>query len=235
MEMFFAIIPSLQEGFNILNMFRLYAVVDGVVTFLFFFDDLTMVLLLITLVLALILVGERMYYILRRKTFNANKVLSDIQAYLEGGDVEGAIAYLKRTDHPLHNTLRAGLENIHLPLDQMYDMMDSVLSNERSKLLKFTSGISSLIAIAPLLGLFGTVDGLIDSFHQIAATGTGGPEVVGKGISTALVTTWWGLIIAMLAIPVYNYVTNTADQITTRIDVAAKRLLIIVNQLQKAS
>ncbi len=233
MEMVFAILPAVQEGFNILNIFRLYAVVDGVVTFMGFFDNLTMVILLILFVLALILVGERLFYVFRRKNFNANKVLSDIQAYLENGDVEGAIAYLKRTDHPLHNTLRAGLENIHLPLDQMYDMMDSVLSFERSKLLKFTSGLSSVIAVAPLAGLFGTVDGLIDSFHQIAVTGTGGPEVVGKGISVALVTTWWGLIIAMISIPVYNYVTNIVDQITTRIDNAAKRLLIIVSQLQK--
>lgn len=233
MEMVFAISPAVQEGFNILNMFRIYAVVDGVVTFMGFFDNLTMVVLLILFVSALILIGERLFYVLRRKNFNANKVLSDVQAYLENGDVEGAIAYLKRTDHPLHNTLRAGLENIHLPLDQMYDMMDSVLSFERSKLLKFTSGLSSIIAVAPLAGLFGTVDGLIDAFHQIAVTGTGGPEVVGKGISTALVTTWWGLIIAMLSIPVYNYVTNIVDQITTRIDNAARRLLIIVSQLQK--
>jgi biopolymer transport protein ExbB/TolQ len=84
------------------------------------------------------------------------------------------------------------------------------------------------------MGLFGTVDGLIDSFHQIAVTGTGGPEVVGKGISTALVTTWWGLIIAMIGTAVYNYVTNIADQITTRIDSAARRLIIMVSQLQKS-
>lgn len=235
MEMVFAALPALQEGFNILNMFRIYAVVDGVVTFMGFFDNLTMVFLLIVFVSALILIGERMYYVLLRKNFNANKVLADVQRYLEEGDVDGAVAYLKRTDHPLHNTLRAGLENIHLPLDQMYDMMDSVLSHERSKMLKFTSGMSSIIGVAPLLGLFGTVDGLIDAFHQIAVTGTGGPEVVGKGISTALVTTWWGLIIAMLTIPIYNYVTNTVDIITTKIDNAARRLLIIVSQLQKAS
>jgi biopolymer transport protein ExbB len=107
------------------------------------------------------------------------------------------------------------------------------LSFERTKLLKFTTGLATLIAVAPLMGLFGTVDGLIDSFHQIAVTGTGGPEVVGKGISTALVTTWWGLIIAMIGTAVYNYVTNLADQITTRIDSAARRLIIMVSQLQK--
>jgi biopolymer transport protein ExbB len=234
MEMLFSVLPALQEGFNPLNAFRLYAVVDGVVTFLGFFDNLTMLLLLLLFIGVLVLSGERLYYILKRKNFNPNKVLADVQSYLENGDVEGAISYLKRTDHPLHNTLRAGLENIHLPPDQMYDMMDSVLSFERMKLLKFTTGLATIIAVAPLMGLFGTVDGLIDSFHQIAVTGTGGPEVVGKGISTALVTTWWGLIIAMIGTAVYNYVTNIADQITTRIDSAARRLIIMVSQLQKA-
>ncbi len=234
MEMIFSILPALQEGFNPLNMFRIYAVVDGVVTFGGFFDNLTMVVLLLLLIAVLVLSGERLFYVLTRKNFNPNKVLADVQSYLESGDVEGAISYLKRTDHPLHNTLRAGLENIHLPPDKIYDMMDSVLSFERMKLFKFTSGLSTVIAVAPLAGLFGTVDGLIDAFHQIAVTGTGGPEVVGKGISTALVTTWWGLIIAMIGISVYNYVTNVADQITTRIDSAARRLIIIISQLQKA-
>jgi len=55
---------------------------------------------------------------------------------------------------------------------------------------------------------------------------------VGKGISTALVTTWWGLIIAMISITVYNYVTNTAERILATVDVAARRLLIMINQLQ---
>ncbi|NPA80764.1 MAG: MotA/TolQ/ExbB proton channel family protein [Thermotogae bacterium] len=233
MEMLMAL-PAVQEGFNILNMFRLYAVVDGVVTFKGFFDNLTMVLLLITFFISIVLIAERLYYIWKKSKFNHNKVLADIQAYLENGDIDGAIAYLSRTDHPLHNTLKAGLENIHLPLDQIYDMMDSVMTFERFKLLRFTTAMGSIIAIAPLLGLFGTVDGLIDAFNQIAVTGSGGAEVVGKGISTALVTTWWGLIIAMMNIPVYNYVTNTAERILATTDVAARRLLIMISQLQHA-
>jgi len=231
MEMLMAL-PAVQEGFNLLNMFRLYAVVDGVVTFMGFFDNLTMVLLLFTFFIAIVLIGERLWYIYRKASFNHNKVLADIQAYLESGDIDGAIAYLSRVDHPLHNTLKAGLENIHLPLDQIYDMMDSVMTFERFKLLRFTPALGSIIAVAPLLGLFGTVDGLIDAFHQIAVSGTGGAEVVGKGISTALVTTWWGLIIAMITIPVYNYVTNTAERILATTDVAARRLLIMISQLQ---
>ncbi|MFZ8833010.1 MAG: hypothetical protein ACO2O5_02210, partial [Candidatus Caldipriscus sp.] len=147
MEMLFSVLPALQEGFNLLNIFRLYAVVDGVVTFWGFADNLTMFLLLLLFAGVLGFSAERLIYILTRKNFNPNKVLADVQSYLENGDVEGAISYLKRTDHPLHNTLRAGLENIHLPPDQMYDMMDSVLSFERTKLLRFTTALATLIAV----------------------------------------------------------------------------------------
>ncbi len=228
------LIAAVQEGINPLNIVRLYAVVDGVVTFAAFLDNLTMFLLLLTLFATIVLVGERIWFITRKSSFNHNKVLADIQAYLESGDIEGAISYLDRVDHPLHNTLKAGLENIHLPLDQIYDMMDSVMTFERFKLLRFTTALGSIIAVAPLLGLFGTVDGLIDAFHQIAVSGTGGAEVVGKGISTALVTTWWGLAIAMIAIITYNYVTNTAERIIATVDIAARRLLILISQLQHA-
>ena len=79
--MVFSILPALQEGgFNPLNMFRIYAVVDGVVTFGGFFDNLTMVLLLVLFVMVLVLSSERLYYILRRKNFNPNRVLADVQS-----------------------------------------------------------------------------------------------------------------------------------------------------------
>ncbi len=214
-----------------LNIFRIYAIYDGVITAGSFFDNLTMFALLITSIITITLIVERAVYFFRRK-FDVNSVIAQIAEYLKSGDVEGAIAYCEQHDTPLHNVLKVGLENIELPEENILDLMESKLLFERDRMTRFLSGLSTAGAVGPLLGLFGTVDGLIDAFHQIAVTGTGGPEVVGKGISTALVTTWVGLIIAMFAVAFFNYYTKKVADITGKIEAAMREYLVLLGAIR---
>lgn len=214
-----------------LNIFRLYAIFDGVITAGTFFDNLTMFALLITSILAITLIVERGVYFFRRR-FDVNATIAQIAEYLKSGDVEGAIAYCESKDTPLHNVLKVGLENLELPEENILDLMESKLLFERDRMTRFLSGLSSAGAIGPLLGLFGTVDGLIDAFHQIAVTGTGGPEVVGKGISTALITTWVGLIIAMFSVGFFNYYTKKVTDITSKVEAAMREFLVLLGAIR---
>lgn len=210
-----------------LNIFKVYAIFDGVITAGTFFDNLTMFALLIISIVDIALIVERLVFFLRRR-FDNNKFIRDLAEYLKAGDVDGALAYCESQDTPLHNVIKVGIENIELPEDRLLDLMESKLLFERDRMTRFLSGLSSVGAVGPLLGLFGTVDGLIDAFHQIAVTGTGGPEVVGKGISTALITTWVGLIIAMFAVSFFNYFTKKSSDIVSKVEAAMREYLVIL-------
>lgn len=99
--------------------------------------------------------------------------------------------------------------------------IDVAASNLRVRL----TGLASIAAISPFLGLFGTVTGLISAFRGIAATGSGGIATVSGGISEALVTTVMGLWVAMPALWAYNYFMNRVDVYSLELDNRAARVI----------
>lgn len=99
--------------------------------------------------------------------------------------------------------------------------IDIAASNLRARL----AGLASIAAIAPFLGLFGTVTGLISAFRSIAATGAGGMATVSGGISEALVTTAVGLFVAMPALWAYNFFVNRVDVYSLELENKASRII----------
>ena len=99
--------------------------------------------------------------------------------------------------------------------------LDVALVNLRRRL----SGMATIAGVAPFLGLFGTVTGLISAFRGIAATGSGGLATVSGGISEALVTTVIGLFVAIPALWAYNFFSNRIDVIGVELDNSASRLV----------
>lgn len=99
--------------------------------------------------------------------------------------------------------------------------IDVAASNLRVRL----TGLASIAAISPFLGLFGTVTGLISAFRGIAATGSGGIATVSGGISEALVTTVMGLWVAIPALWAYNYFMNRVDVYSLELDNKAARVI----------
>jgi biopolymer transport protein ExbB/biopolymer transport protein TolQ len=93
--------------------------------------------------------------------------------------------------------------------------------NLRSRL----SGMATIIGVAPFMGLFGTVTGLIAAFRGIAATGSGGLATVSGGISEALVTTVIGLFVAMPALWAYNFLSNRIDVMAIELDNSSSRVV----------
>ena len=91
--------------------------------------------------------------------------------------------------------------------------------------MRSLSMLSTIVAISPLLGLLGTVIGLINAFYSIVVTGSGGPEVVAGGIAEALLTTAFGLIIAIPALVVRNYFFNKANEAVIQAEVLIKEIV----------
>ncbi len=108
----------------------------------------------------------------------------------------------------------------------MENGMAEMMEQETTHLLRKIEWLNILGNVAPMVGLFGTVWGMIDAFNQIVVKG-GQPEPadLAGGISVALVTTWWGLIIAIPALAAYGSLRNRIDSLVAEIAVFAENLL----------
>lgn len=113
------------------------------------------------------------------------------------GDVEGAKAIVAKNRGPLGKVLSTSLDFIDAEKDLLETTMSEVILEESSKLDRFSTMIVVTAAVAPLLGLLGTVTGMIATFDIITDVGTGDPKMLSGGISEALVTTMFGLIVAI--------------------------------------
>ncbi len=215
-----------------MNIFKLYAVWDGVVGPKTYFSSFPMFILLVVSIITIALVIERFIVYNRRKESDPNRIVKETLMHLREGDVEGALKRLGDADTPLRNVLRVGLQNAELPPEEVEKLMYARILNEKDRLTQRLTSISVISVLAPLLGLFGTVDGLIHAFHEIAVTGTGGPEVVGEGISTSLVATWTGLIIAVMAVIFFNVFNRNVDVMVSRIEAAVQEFLVILKEYQ---
>jgi biopolymer transport protein ExbB/TolQ len=100
------------------------------------------------------------------------------------------------------------------------------------KLERYLSILGTLGNIAPFIGLFGTVVGIIRAFRDLAVSGSGGPSVVAAGISEALITTAAGLVVAIPAVIAYNYFLRRVGTVMTEIEAASKKLRVILGIAQ---
>jgi len=124
--------------------------------------------------------------------------------------------------------VKAGLNASYLSRIDAEDTMESY--KERSQnLLKARLGVFGTISfIAPLLGLLGTVLGIMRSFHDLALSGSGGPTIIAAGIAEALVTTVAGIAVAVPSAIIYNYFTTRLRNLMVRIDTFTSELIILL-------
>jgi len=190
-----------------------------------FRDSYTMQILLLVSILALGFILERVIFYLKQKS-DTDSLLKKFFAFIEAGKWVEARALLEEKDEPVRRILKIGIENRELPEDVLLDLMEAGVIKEKKSLTKSLTPLATLAAIAPLLGLYGTVVGLIRAFNDIAMTGSGGPEVVGRGIAEALLTTAFGLIIAVPALIFYNYFSKKAQDVISILDVSIREFLV---------
>jgi biopolymer transport protein ExbB len=107
-------------------------------------------------------------------------------------------------------------------------MMDATAIEQRNKLEKNLNVLGTLGNISPLIGLFGTVVGIIRAFHSLAVSGTAGPSVISAGIAEALITTASGLVVAIPAVIFYNYFLRRVSTIMSDIESVSKKVLVML-------
>ncbi len=186
-----------------------------------------MSLVALALVLGLAFCIERIIY-LTLSEINAKKLLADIEKKVEAGDIEGAKAICRDTRGPVASICYQGLLHIHEAMDVVERSIESYGNVQVAKLEKGCSWITLFIAIAPSLGFLGTVIGMVMAFDQIQEFGDIGPTIVASGMKVALITTIFGIIVALVLQVFYSYILSKIEHLTSQMEESAITLLDII-------
>jgi len=193
--------------------------------------SIVMNVLLVSSVLAVALIIERFWYFYRNR-FNADKGLAEFRKQLTNSGTSKSLAWAKTLKNPLGRMFVTALENTELNSEQLYGILYGMIIRERLRLEKLLGGMGTLANAATLLGLLGTVTGLIRAFGNIAATGSGGPAVVASGISEALVATAFGLFIGIPTLFFANYFAKKASDIASTLESTSDLVIVILERVK---
>ena len=184
-------------------------------------------IVLICLILGLALCIERIIY-LNKATTNTEKLLSDVEGALKSGGVEAAKDVCRNTSGPIASIFYQGLDRSSEGIDVVEKSVVAYGSVQMGLLERGLSWISLFIALAPMLGFMGTVIGMIGAFDAIEAAGDISPSLVAGGIKVALLTTVFGLIVAIILQTFYNYLVAKIDSIVNNMEDASISLIDIL-------
>ena len=190
-------------------------------------DALFMSLPSIALVIGLAFCIERIIY-LSLAEINVKKFVASIEEALGKGDVEGAKEIARNTRGPVASICYQGLMRIDEGLDVVERSVVSYGGVQAGYLEKGCSWITLFIAMAPSLGFIGTVVGMVMAFDDIQQAGDISPTVVAGGMKVALITTIFGLIVALVLQVFYNYILAKIEEITSQMEDSSITLLDII-------
>lgn len=183
-----------------------------------------MSLVALALVLGLAFCIERIIY-LTLSEINAKKFMADVDAKIEAGDIEGAKQLCRETRGPVASICYQGLLRIHESLDNIERSIVSYGSVQTANLEKGCTWITLFIAVAPSLGFLGTVIGMVMAFDQIQEAGDISTSIVAKGMKVALITTIFGIIVAVILQLFYNFILSKIEHLTSQMEESAISLM----------
>ena len=182
--------------------------------------------ILIVAIVAVCVVGERTFWWLRLNMRRDPETLEKVLAAMENGDFKAASGLAKDSEDPVVRMVWHGLN--HYQHSSLQGALQVAAGIELQKAGRFLTVMDTLVTLAPLLGLLGTVTGLMKSFQAI-----GGEELAVKtitgGIGEALIATMCGLAIAIIALIPFNFFTSKTSRLQFELETAATNVEVMVN------
>jgi len=169
----------------------------------------------------------------RQVKLNLNEFISKVRGSLLKGNVQGAMGVCEEHRGPVASIVKTGLLKYGKPRDEIEKTMENAAIHEVAYLEKYLTVLATIANIAPLLGFLGTVVGMILAFEVIAEQGLNDPGAVAKGISVALLTTAYGLIVAFVTQPFYNFFTSKVGAYTRQIETASNILFETFDEMDQ--
>lgn len=183
-------------------------------------------------VLSLSIIINRIFFYKTIERFSKESFLSKFSYFFEINDINGAYSYAEKSTK---KNLFFCLIKVVLDLkDDKKEKIERVLNreidNNIKKLEKYLIIIGTIANISVYLGLLGTIIGIIEAFSNISSQGLGGINVVIGGVSKALITTAFGLVVAIPAVTAYNYFLDKVENFTKDMESFSEELLSIIGK-----
>ncbi len=165
------------------------------------------------------------YLKLRREKVDSSALMARVNAAVRERDLETALEAAERQGGPVARVLRAALERLPYGRQAVEAAFEEATLVEEQNLTRGLRPLAIIAQIAPMLGLLGTVTGMIISFSEIARFGSGDPSLLATGIGQALVTTAAGLIVAIPVLVAHGYLASQVERILSEIDRRREELM----------
>ncbi|MBU2514493.1 MotA/TolQ/ExbB proton channel family protein [bacterium] len=176
-----------------------------------------MIALLICSILSLAIIVERMIYLRRGRIINID-ILREIEVAVKKRDFETALEWSEKEQSPMLKIAKVALINAGNSKEELKNYVEEAGRMQILRLERFLTILHTIAVVSPLLGLLGTVTGMIHVFDTIVTHGTGNASVLAGGISEALITTASGLSIAIPTLIFYNFFAKKVENIITEME-----------------
>jgi biopolymer transport protein ExbB len=184
-------------------------------------------------VVAVAIVLERLWTLQEKRVLPAN-VASQVADWIQQNQLDVQHVQQLHQSSPLGQVLAAGLAYRHAPREVLKEVVEDSGRHVVHELERYLGALGTIAAISPLLGLLGTVSGMIRSFTAITTEGVGNPTVLAGGISEALITTAAGLTVAIPALIAYRYLRGRVDGLVVKIEKESMRFIEALLQQQRS-
>lgn len=195
------------------------------------FANVVMITVLLLGIFSFYLFLERFFFIKRMSSNTDPNLMKNIEDFLKDGKVDAAIDYCSRQDSPEARILEKGLSRIGRPVSDIVNAMEGQGQAEVANMEMNLNLLAAVPSIAPMLGLLGTVIGMILAFFNLSnSTGSFSPKTLSEGIYTALGQTATGLAVAIPANFFYNLLLTKIDKFILKIQNLSAEFLDIINK-----
>lgn len=179
-------------------------------------------------VAAMAIVVER-FWMLRVNRVLPRHLVTQVWSWVRNHQLDATRMHALRSGSPLGRILAAGLVNIHHDRAVMKEAIEEAGRHVVLELDRYLNTLGTIAAITPLLGLQGTVVGMIEMFNTLAAQGAGSPGALSGGISKALITTAAGLAVAIPSLMFYRYFRGRVDMLVVRMEQEATKMVEVIH------
>lgn len=171
-------------------------------------------------IVAAAIILERLWTLQERRVL-PREMLGRVWQLVEANQVNDKVVEALEQNSPLGRILAAGLANRHRPRELMMERLEDTGRHVAHELERFLNTLGTIASISPLLGLLGTVTGIIKAFEALTQGGAGDPRMLSGGIAEALITTAAGLVVAIPALIGYRYLRGKVDRIVIEMEKSA--------------
>ena len=189
-----------------------------------------MIVLAVLSVLAIYIFIDK-YLAMRKASKNQDGFMQNIKNYIKEGKIDQAIDNCRNNDSPISRMIEKGIQRIGRPLNDVNTAIENVGKQEIAKLEKGLALLATIAGGAPMIGFFGTVTGMVQSFSSMAAAGNA-LEItdLAGGIETALVTTVGGLFVGIIAYFAYNILVAKVNNLVNDLESKTTEFMDVLNE-----